>query len=101
MIKLVSSILVQEQISAEDRQIVENAISLWIGIVNYKPALFLTFAEYKSSNAIAIASDFIMHGILFCKEEKIRQDFKTALSILGRHNDALSFLIKILSANFS
>ena len=101
MIKLVSSILVQEQISAEDRQIVENAISLWIGIVNYKPALFLTFAEYKSSNAIAIASDFIMQGILFCKEEKIRQDFKTALSILGRHNDALSFLIKILSANFS
>jgi hypothetical protein len=101
LIKLVSSILVQEQISAEDRQIVENAISLWIGIVNYKPSLFSTFAEYKSSNKIAIASDFIMHGILFCKEEKIRQDFKTALSILGRHNDALSFLIKILSANFS
>jgi hypothetical protein len=101
LIKLVSSILVQEQIFAEDRQIVENAISLWIGIVNYRPALFSTFAEYKSSNTIAIASDFIMHGILFCKQEKIRQDFKTALSILGRHNDALSFLIKILSANFS
>ncbi len=42
-----------------------------------------------------------MHGVLFCKEEKIRQDFKTALSVLGRHDEALSFLIKILSANFS
>ena len=76
-------------------------MSLWIGIVNFKPALFATFASFKGENKIAVASDFIMHGVLYCKEEKIRQDFKTALSVLGRHSEALSFLIKILSANFS
>lgn len=42
-----------------------------------------------------------MHGVLYCKEEKIRQDFKTALSVLGRHSEALSFFIQILSANFN
>ena len=101
VVKLVSSILVQEQVSQEDKHIVENALGLWIGIVNYKPALFSAFSVFKGGNKIAAASDFIMHGVLYCKEEKIRQDFKTALSVLGRHSEALSFLIKILSANFS
>lgn len=93
--------MVKEQISQEDKHIVENAMSLWIEIVNFKPALLATFISFKGENKIAYASDFIMHGVLYCKEEKIRQDFKTALSVLGRHVEAQSFLIKILSANFS
>ena len=99
--KLVASIIVVDNISSEEKQIVENALSLWIGIVNYKPSLFNDFQTYKGDNAIKTADEFLMHGILYCKEEKIRQDFKTALSALGKQKAALSFMIKILSANFN
>jgi hypothetical protein len=88
--KLVASILLADDITIEEKQIVENAMSLWVGIINY-----------KGDNNIKDSSDFLMHGVLYCKEEKIRQDFKTALAVVGRHSDALSFMIKILSAHFS
>jgi len=42
-----------------------------------------------------------MHGVLYCREEKVRQDFKAALSAIAKQRVALSFMIKILSANFS
>jgi hypothetical protein len=90
-----------DDITIEEKQIVENAMSLWVGIINYKPALFVSFQNYKGDNDIKDSSDFLMHGVLYCKEEKIRQDFKTALAVVGRHSDALSFMIKILSAHFS
>jgi hypothetical protein len=99
--KLVASILLADDITIEEKQIVENAMSLWVGIINYKPALFVSFQNYKADNDIKDSSDFLMHGVLYCKEEKIRQDFKTALAVVGRHSDALSFMIKILSAHFS
>jgi len=99
--KLVASILLADDITIEEKQIVENAMSLWVGIINYKPALFVSFQNYKGDNDIKDSSDFLMHGVLYCKEEKIRQDFKTALAVVGRHSDALSFMIKILSAHFS
>jgi hypothetical protein len=99
--KLVASILLADDITIEEKQIVENAMSLWVGIINYKPALFVSFQNYKGDNNIKDSSDFLMHGVLYCKEEKIRQDFKTALAVVGRHSDALSFMIKILSAHFS
>jgi hypothetical protein len=98
---LVASILLADDITIEEKQIVENAMSLWVGIINYKPALFVSFQNYKGDNDIKDSSDFLMHGVLYCKEEKIRQDFKTALAVVGRHSDALSFMIKILSAHFS
>lgn len=98
---MVSTIIVQDSITIEEKQIVENALSLWVGIVNYKPDLFTAFQAHSGINKIASASDFIMHGVLYCKEEKVRHDFKTALSVCGHHNTALSFLIKILSSNFS
>lgn len=99
--KLVASILLADDITIEEKQIVENAMSLWVGIINYKPALFVSFQNYKGDNDIKDSSDFLMHGVLYCKEEKIRQDFKTALAVVGRYSDALSFMIKILSAHFS
>jgi len=101
IVKLVSTIIVQDSVTIEEKHIVENALSLWVGIVNYQPALFTAFQAHKGTNKITSASDFIMYGVLYCKEEKIRHDFKTALSVCGSHNTALSFLIKILSAHFS
>jgi len=76
-------------------------MSLWVGIINYKPSLFGHFQAYEGSNKVQTATNFIIWGVLYCKEEKIRQDFKSALSAIGRHENALSFLIKILSANFN
>lgn len=99
--KLVASILLADDITIEEKQIVENAMSLWVGIINYKPALFVSFQNYIGDNDIKYSSDFLMHGVLYCKEEKIRQDFKTALAVVGRHSGALSFMIKILSVHFS
>jgi len=52
ILRLVSSVLVSENISSEEKQIVENALSLWIGIVNYKPSLFTCFATYTNKNQI-------------------------------------------------
>lgn len=79
-------------------------MSLWIGIVGYKPELFTDFETFKTDEKIKNADDFVMYGLLYCKENKIREDFKTAFSVVS-HNikteGSLSFLIKILSQNFS
>lgn len=101
IMRLVASILVVDNPTTEEKQIVENSLSLWIGLVNYKPELLADFVDFKCDGQITTASELLMHGVLYCKEEKIRQDFKTALTVVGRHGQALSFIIKVLSAHFN
>ena len=101
---MVSTILVSESATSEEKQIVENAMSLWIGIMCYKQELFTDFEAFTSEGEIKNAQDLVLYGVLFSQEEKIREDFRTAFSVVSRNHKeggCLSFLIKILSENFS
>lgn len=58
----------------EEKIIIENAMSVWVGASLYKPELFEEFLAFKSSNGSNV-EDFILCGLVFCSEDKIRQDF--------------------------
>ena len=64
--------------SLHDKIIVENALALWTGCILHDPSLFKEFMLWKNQNqdsAIKNADDFVLSGLLFCPEEKIRLDF--------------------------
>lgn len=57
----------------EEKLIVENALSLWVGCILHKTQLFNDFYSINPDN-------FIMKGLLFCQQDKIREEFKISLS---------------------
>lgn len=86
----------------EDKLIVENSLNLMLGIILYNKELFKTFLDFKGTDKIKTANDFILHGVLFCSEEKIRENFKVFLLHLSIEiSDAMSLSLTLLSANFS
>ena len=100
---MMATICVLDTASIEEKQIVENALSLWVGILCYKPELFEDFKKFEGTGKIKHADELVMHGVLYSKEEKIREDFKTDFSVISKNprlNGVLSFLIKVLSVNF-
>jgi hypothetical protein len=59
----------------EDKLIIENALSLWVGCNLHMNELLEDF--YKFSNDTVKSSDqFILSGLLFCEQEKVREEFK-------------------------
>jgi hypothetical protein len=85
----------------EDKNIVSNALNLWIGSVLYKPELFLDFLTFEKIDEV------VMSGLLYCSAEKIREDFKFTLLELAKQllspfetESALGFQLKLLSKNF-
>ena len=53
----------------EDKLIVENALSLWVGCILHKNELLNDFYSFG-------ADTFILEGLLYCPQEKVREDFK-------------------------
>jgi hypothetical protein len=108
LMQTIARIITNDQQTMEEKQIVENAMSLWIGILTYKKELFKSFSAYEgdANSSIKNAEDLVMTGLLYCKEEKIREDFKASLLFVSRklnsgEANVLNFLIKVLSANFN
>ena len=69
----------------EDKIIVENAISIWVGICLYKPDLFGEFLSFKSEESTS--EDFILRGLIYCPEEKVRQDLYLGILSLTKSFD--------------
>lgn len=69
----------------EDKLIIENALSLWVGCVLHKNELFNDFYEFTGVDGSAIRNceQFILHGLLFCPYDKVREEFKQTLSSLA------------------
>lgn len=58
----------------EDKNIVDNALNLWAGLLQSQPGLFEEFTKMKDAKAILI------EGLLQCKAEPVREQFKALLS---------------------
>ena len=48
-------------------------MAIWVGSSLYKPELFEEFLAFKVGEQTV--EDFILSGLIFCREDKIRQDF--------------------------
>jgi hypothetical protein len=49
----------------EDKLIIENALSLWVGCIFHKTELINDFYAF-SSTIVPSSKDFILKGLLFC-----------------------------------
>ena len=85
ILELVVSVLQKEQLTLEEKIIVENAISVWVGSSLYRPELFDGFLSFTSGESTA--GDLILSGLVFCREDKIRQDFCQGVLALARSID--------------
>jgi len=100
LLNLIAEIVVKENHTFEEKNIVSNSLNLWIGCLLYKPELFLDFLTYEKIDEI------IMSGILYCSAEKIREDFRFTLLELAKQlqtlesESALGYQLKLLSKNF-
>jgi hypothetical protein len=100
--------LSKNELIFEDKLIIENALGLWVGCVLHRNELFNEFYSFKYDGD-KNCQDFIMSGLLYNSYDKIREEFKLALSALARkllntekiHQLPLLYLLKLLSSNFS
>ena len=60
----------------EDKLIIENALSLWVGCILHNNELLNDFYSINSD-------DFILSGLLYCSQDKVREEFKNSLSQLA------------------
>jgi len=62
----------------EDKLIIENALSLWVGCILHNNSLFNDFYTFKGEedSKIKTCDDFVLNGLLFCSQEKVREEFK-------------------------
>jgi hypothetical protein len=94
----------------EDKLIIENALSLWVGCILHKNELFNEFYDFKGEDGSRIQNcdDFILNGLLYCDYDKIREEFKQSLTSLAHKlmNGAavkqtpLLYLLNLLSERF-
>lgn len=78
LLNLIAQIVVKDTHTFEEKNIVSNSLNLWIGLVLYRPELFLDFLTFQKID------ELIMSGILYCSAEKIREDFKFTLLELAK-----------------
>ena len=75
MLTIVSSIVKRKQFTLADKVIVENSMALWMGCVLYNSDFFDEFIDWNNKNIGNPENNFVLAGLLFCPEEKIRMDF--------------------------
>lgn len=71
----------QDPLTIEEKIIIDNSLTIWVGCVLYKPELFNDFLSFKDGNETV--EDFILSGLVECQEDKIRSDFCQAFSALA------------------
>ena len=93
----------------EDKLIIENALSLWVGCILHHNNLFIDFLKFSSPLAPKV-DDFILQGLLNCPYEKVREEFKLSLSLISDklssnksfgENSPLRYFLSLLSDNFN
>jgi len=81
VLSLISKTLQKEVQIFEDRLIIENALSLWVGCLLHKKELINDFLADQIEGCTH--EDLILRGLLYSKEDKIREDFRINLSHLA------------------
>jgi len=57
-------------------------MTIWVGSSLYKPELFNDFLAFKSGESTV--EDLILSGLIYCREDKIRQDFYQGILALAK-----------------
>jgi hypothetical protein len=86
----------------EEKLIIENALSLWVGCILHKKDLLNDFYDFNSES-------FILKGLLYSNQDKVREEFKLSLSQLSQkllsgesiREIPLLYLLRLLSSKFS
>ena len=82
----------------EDKNIVDNALNLWAGLLQSQPNLFDEFTKMKDAKKILI------DGLLHCKAELVREQFKALLSNISKgrkHANKLQYVVNFLLEHIS
>ena len=89
VLEVISIMLGKREILADDLQIIENALALWVATLIKNPTLisrFYTFTRDMSGvpahllgSTIKNATDFIAHGLHTFKNTKIRDEFASSI----------------------
>ena len=79
-----------------------------MGLIIYKPENIKLLTDFKSQVVSDFKSgrDFILSGLLYNAEDKIRNDFKNALealcmSLSTGDSNALNYMLQLLAQNFT
>lgn len=109
ILTLISQVLAKDQMIFEDKLIVENALSLFVGCLLHKTELINDFYAFSSPN-LDSCETFVLSGLLYTPQEKIREEFKVTLRSLAKNlhditggikEAPLQFLLRLLSTRFS
>ena len=108
ILNIISQIFIKKGMIFEDKLIIENALSLLVGCILHKTELLADLYSFKT-DIISSCDEFVLHGLLFCQEEKIREEFKQSFSCLaqklvygtGDNQAPLFYLLKLLSNRFA
>lgn len=57
-------------------------MAIWVGACLYKPEIFDEFLKFQSDDKTV--EDFVLSGLVACKETKIRQDFAQSFLALSK-----------------
>ena len=105
MLNLIKATLDKNSISHsfEAKMIIQNALSILAGSLINKPQLFADVRKYEGLDEI------ITSGVLYCREDNIRDSFRASLFILATYHkpesgnaseSALGYLLNLLSKKF-
>lgn len=106
VLMVINSIIKKTKLGFEEKLIVENALTLWVGCLLHRGDLFQEFIQPKSASFDP--EQFLLAGLLFCPYEQVREEFKTAFRALcasskpfeGAGVSPTNCVLKILSDNF-
>ena len=82
ILALLAATLSKPSLVFEDRDIVENALSILVGTVLYKRELYEKFVGFKGQGEISNAEQLSLTGLLNA-QDKVRIDFASALKALA------------------
>ena len=77
-------ILRQEEVSFDEKKIVENSLSLWIALVLHQTNLIKNFYEFSSEFKAKEKKSFLISGLTMKANKKIREEFYNALTIFAK-----------------
>jgi hypothetical protein len=108
VLRLVSQVLKKPKLIFEDKLILEHALNLWSGCLLHSGGLFDEFV--KPIDADIDTNQFVLSGLLYCRYETVREEFRQCLAAICRRapdqtqlekTKPLDFILKLLSVNFS
>lgn len=79
---IISSLMHQETLTNEEQEIIQNAVSLWLGCILHKEEILSDFYSFKSDHFSSIEQLF-MRGLNYKALVKIRVEFMNSLYVFA------------------